>query len=201
MLSLVRPCSYALALGLGLVASEVCIPLNQRCLRAPHLYSVGPISLARPYQPCLWCGRHRVSKGIRPATVRPEAFFAVLCKALRLVRPHSYALAHGLGLVVSQVYIPLNYRCLRAPCLYSAGLVVLRYHTNRSCGVAATMYRREQGMRRFGQKLDSEDGGERSVRGLPEGTPETHLCVGKAQGYPQSYPTGSLALARGSNED
>ena len=56
------------------------------------------------------------------------------------------------------------------------------------------MYRREQGPRRFGRKLDSEDGGERSGRG----TPETHLRVGKAWGYPRSYPTGSLALARDS---
>ena len=31
-------------------------------------------------------------------------------------------------------------------------------HTNRVCGVAATVYRREQGPRRFGWKLDSEDG-------------------------------------------
>jgi hypothetical protein len=80
----------------------------------------------------------------------------------------------------------------------SVGLVVLRDHTNRACGVAATVYRREQGPRRFGQKLDSEDGGERSRRGLLEGTLETHLRVGKDQGYPRSYPTRSLALARDS---
>ena len=86
-------------------------------------------------------------------------------------------------------------------CCTSEGLVVLQDHTNRVCGVAATVYRREQGPRRFGQKLDSEDGGERSGRGLPESTQETHLHVGKARGYPRSYPTKSLALARGSNED
>ena len=40
------------------------------------------------------------------------------------------------------------------------GLVVLRDHTNRVCGVAATVYMREQGPRHFGWKLDSEDGGE-----------------------------------------
>ena len=45
-------------------------------------------------------------------------------------------------------------------CCTSKGLVVLRDHTNRICGVAATVYRREQGPQRFGQKLDSEDGGE-----------------------------------------
>ena len=45
-------------------------------------------------------------------------------------------------------------------CCTSEGLVVLRDHTNRVCGVAATVYRREQGPWRFGQKLNSEDGGE-----------------------------------------
>ena len=49
-----------------------------------------------------------------------------------------------------------------------------------------------------GSLIYSEDGGERSGRGLPEGTPQTHLCVGKAWNYPRSYPTGSLALARDS---
>ena len=99
---------------------------------------------------------------------------------LRLVRPRSYALALGLGLVASEVCIPLDQRCLHAPCLYFAGLVILRDHTNRVCGVAATVYRREQGPRRFGRKLDSEDGGEQSGRGLPEGTSKTHLRMGKA---------------------
>ena len=66
-------------------------------------------------------------------------------------------------------------------CCTSEGLVVLRDHTNRVCSVAATVYRREQGPRRFGQRLDSEDGGERSGRGLPEGTLETHLRVDKAR--------------------
>jgi hypothetical protein len=46
--------------------------------------------------------------------------------------------------------------------------------------VAATVYQREQDLQCFGQKLDSEDGGEQSRRGLPEGTPETHLRVEKA---------------------
>ena len=45
-------------------------------------------------------------------------------------------------------------------CCTSEGLVVLGDHTNRVCGVAATVYWREQGPRRFGRKLDSEDGGE-----------------------------------------
>ena len=86
----------------------------------------------------------------------------MLCEVLRLVRSRSYTLALGLGLVASEVGIPLNPRCLRAPCLYSKGLVVLRDHTNRVCGVAATVYRKEEGPRWFGRKLDSEDDGERS---------------------------------------
>ena len=45
-------------------------------------------------------------------------------------------------------------------CCTSKGLVVLRDHTNRVCGVAATVYRREQGPRCFVRKLDSEDNGE-----------------------------------------
>ena len=45
-------------------------------------------------------------------------------------------------------------------CCTSEGLVVLQDHTNRVCGVAATVYRRKQGPRRFGRKLDSEDSGE-----------------------------------------
>jgi hypothetical protein len=117
------------------------------------------------------------------------------CKVLRLVRPCSYPLALGLGLVASEVCIPLIQRCLRALACTSAGLLVLQDHTNHACGVAATVYLREQGLRQFGRKLDSEDGGERSGRGLPEGTTETHLRVGKDQGYPRSYPTRSLALA------
>ena len=83
-------------------------------------------------------------------------------------------------------------------CCTSEGLVVLRDHTNRVCGMAATVYRREQGPRRFSRKLDSKDGGERSGRGLLEGTPETHLRVGKARGYQRIYSTGSLALVRDS---
>ena len=79
---------------------------------------------------------------------------------LWLVRPCSYALALGLCLVASEVRIPLNQRCLHAPLLNLTGLVVLRDHTNRVCSVATTVYRREQGPRRFGQKLDSEDGRE-----------------------------------------
>jgi hypothetical protein len=34
---------------------------------------------------------------------------------------------------------------------------VLQDHTNHVCGVAATLYRWEQGLRYFSKKLDSED--------------------------------------------
>jgi hypothetical protein len=122
----------------------------------------------------------------------------VLCEVLRLVRPHSYTLALGLGLVASEVCISLDQRCLHAPHLYLAGLVVLRDHTNHVCGVAVTVYRREEGPWHFDRKLDSEGSVEQFGRGLPEGTSETHLRVGKARGYPWSYPIGSLALARAS---
>jgi hypothetical protein len=103
----------------------------------------------------------------------------VLCEVPMLVRPCSYALALGLGLVASEVCIPLDQRCLRAPCLYSAGLVVLRDHTNRVCRVATSVYRREQGPWQFGRKLDGKNSGERSGRGLLEGTPKTHFAVGR----------------------
>ena len=84
-------------------------------------------------------------------------------------------------------------------CCTSKGLVVLRDHTYRVCGVAATMYRREQGPRRFDRKLDSEDGGERSGRGFAmSGLTRDPLHMGKARSYPRSYPTGSLALERDS---
>ena len=56
--------------------------------------------------------------------------------------------------------------------------------------MAATIYRREQGLQRFGQKLDSEDGAERSGRGLPEGTLETHLHVEKAR--VGAWPLGGI---------
>ena len=84
----------------------------------------------------------------------------VLCGVLRLVRPLLNTLALGLGLVFSDVCILLTTRCLHAPLLYIGGLVVLRDHTNRVYGMAATVYQREQGPRRFSRKLDSEDDGE-----------------------------------------
>ena len=88
-------------------------------------------------------------------------------------------------------------RACELKCCTSEGLEVLRDHTNRVCGVAATVYWRKQGPKRFGRKLDRRRRGA-SGRGLPEGTSETHLHVEKARCYPWSYPTGSLALARDS---
>ena len=56
----------------------------------------------------------------------------------------------------------------------------MRDYTNRVSGVAAIVHQREQDPWWFDQKLDSEDGGERSERDLLEGTSETHLRVGRA---------------------
>jgi hypothetical protein len=97
----------------------------------------------------------------------------------------------------NEVCTPLTTRCLRAPLLYSTGFVSLARPHQPCLWHDYHRVWREQGLRWFGQKLDSEDGGEPSGRG----TPEIHLHVGKAQGHPRSYPSRSLALARGSNED
>ena len=107
----------------------------------------------------------------------------------------------------SEVCTPLTTRCLRAPLLYIGGLVVLRDHTNRVCGVAATVYRREQGPWRFGLKLDSEDGGERSGRGFAtSGLIRDPLARGEGLELSTELPNQELGpyegfLARGSNED
>ena len=66
----------------------------------------------------------------------------------------------------SEVCIPLTLGACEHHCCTSEGLVVLRDYTNRVCGVAAIVYRREHGSRQFDRKLDSEDGGERSERGF-----------------------------------
>ena len=93
----------------------------------------------------------------------------------------------------SEVCIPLTTRCLRAPLLYIGRLVVLHDHTNRVCGVAATVYQREQGPWCFGQKLDSEDGGKhpgeacRKARRRPTcawGMPETIHGVTRSGAWP-----------------
>ena len=107
----------------------------------------------------------------------------------------------------SEVCTPLISRCLRAPLLYSAGLVVLRDHTNRVCGVATTVYWREQGPWHFSQKLDSEDDGERSGRGFAmSGLTGDSFACGEGPGLSLELPDRELVpfegfLARGSNED
>ena len=90
-------------------------------------------------------------------------------------------------------------------CCTSEGLEVLRDHTNRVCGVAATVYRREQGPQRFGQKLDSKDSGSIRERlaGRHVGDP---LACGEGPRLSTELPDRELGpcegfLARGSNED
>ena len=107
----------------------------------------------------------------------------------------------------SEVCIPLTTRCLHAPLLYIGGACVLRDHTNRICGLAATVYRREQGPRWFGRKLDSEYGGERSGRGFAtSGLIRDPLAHGEGLELSTELPNRELGpyegfLARGSNED
>ena len=78
-------------------------------------------------------------------------------------------------------------------CCTSEGLVVLRDHTNRVCGVAAIVYQREQGPQHFGRKLDSKDGGEhlgeacRKARWRPTcawGRPEAIHGVTRPRAWP-----------------
>jgi hypothetical protein len=58
----------------------------------------------------------------------------------------------------------------RAIVIVPSGVRVLRDRDNRVCVTAATVYRRERGMRCFGRKLDSRDGGEHP-RGAGSGAP------------------------------
>ena len=92
-------------------------------------------------------------------------------------------------------------------CYTSEGFVVLRDHTNRVCGVAATVYRREQGPRCFGRKLDYEDGREQSRRHFAtSGLTGDPLARGEGPELSIELPNWELSpcegfLARGSNED
>jgi hypothetical protein len=106
------------------------------------------------------------------------------CEVLRLVRQPLNALALCLGQVLVMLAYLLPIRCLHSLSLYSEGLVVLRDHTNRVCGVATTVYRRERGLRWFGQKLDCEDGGE----GFGEAISKTHLRIGNTRGLFAKLP-------------
>ena len=117
-------------------------------------------------------------------------------------------LALGLSLVFSEVCIPLTTRCLCALLLYIGwACYPLRDHTNRGCGVAATVYQREQGLRRFVRKLDSEDGGERSGKGFAmSGLTGDPLTCGEGPELSTELSDWELGpykrfLARGSNED
>ena len=92
-------------------------------------------------------------------------------------------------------------------CCILERLVVLRDHTNRVCGVATTVYQREQGPRCFGQKLDSEDGREWSRRGFAmSGLIGDPLARGEGLELSTELPDRELGpckgfLARGYNED
>ena len=73
--------------------------------------------------------------------------------------------------------------------------------------MAATVYWREQGPRRFGRKLDSEDGGERSRRGFATSRlTGDSLVHGEGPELSMELPDRELGpyegfLMRGSNED
>jgi hypothetical protein len=106
--------------------------------------------------------------------------------------------------LLSEFNIPHNPSTLaRAVVIVPSGARVLRDRDNRVCVTTATVYRREQGPRRFGRKLDSGDGGERP-RGAKSGA---HLRMEKACGSLRSYSTEVLGprvgfpLRRGTNED
>ena len=83
----------------------------------------------------------------------------------------------------------------------------MRDHTNRVCGVAATVYRREQGPRQFHWKLDSEGDGERSGRDFAmSGLIGDPLACGEGPRLSTELPNRELGpcegfLAKGSNED
>ena len=90
-------------------------------------------------------------------------------------------------------------RACEHKCCTSKELEVVRDHTNRVCGVAATVYQREQGLRCFGRKLDSEDGGDERHVGDP-------LARGEGPRLSTELPDRELGpcegfLTRGSNED
>ena len=63
----------------------------------------------------------------------------------------------------------------------------MRDHTNRVCGVAATVYQREQGPRWFGQKLDSERRGAIWER-LAERHTRDPLTCGEGPGLSMELP-------------
>jgi hypothetical protein len=99
----------------------------------------------------------------------------------------------------------------RVVVIVPSGARVLRDRDNRVCVTAATVYRRERGPRRFGQKLDSGDGGE-CPRGARSGAPlargegprlSTELLdrgAWPSRGFPlaQGHQRGLVGTLRGS---
>ena len=83
-------------------------------------------------------------------------------------------------------------------CCTSKGLVVLRDYINRVCGVATTVYQREQGPRCFGQKLDSEDGKEQFGRGFAmSGLTGDPLACGEGPGLSTELSDRELGPCEG----
>jgi hypothetical protein len=75
-------------------------------------------------------------------------------------------------------------------------------HVNNIYGVAATIHQNKHGLRRFGRKLDSEDGGEQSKR---DNLKDPLACVERSEVIPE-FPDRELdpcksILVKGSNED
>jgi hypothetical protein len=91
----------------------------------------------------------------------------------------------------------------RAVVIVPSGARVLRDRDNRVCVTTANVYRREQGLRRFGRKLDSGDNGERP-RGAGSRAP---LARGEGPRLSTelldrgAWPLRGLPFARGTNED
>jgi hypothetical protein len=91
---------------------------------------------------------------------------------------------------------------VRAVVIVSSGARVLRDCDNRVCVTAATVYRRERGLRRYIRKLDMETTGS-----VEEPEAEHHLHVEKSRGSLWSYstvvfgPHVGYPLRRDTNED
>jgi hypothetical protein len=92
----------------------------------------------------------------------------------------------------SEVCTPLTTRCLRAPLLYSAGFVNLARPHQPCLWHDRHHVWREQGPRWFGQKLNSEDGGESS--GRDTGDP---LACGEGPGPSTKLPIQELSPCEG----
>jgi len=82
--------------------------------------------------------------------------------------------------------------CIRAPLLYTKGLVVLWDHTNHIYVVAATIYKGNEAHDSFARssivKMAGSSAGEAILK--------IHLCVEKAQGLYTELADQELALMR-----